>query len=406
MKYEFKKLFSSRLMWVALLITVGYMFLLPIREIYGNIGTNRITASNVKKVIEDTKKQGIPRDSVADYLRQKKAGIEPYIYGDGTQYEAVYGETAMEDFIAVASAADIAAYVYEDFPADRTATVNNMIYNSVSENKKDSPDMYTIRVNQKAVRQYNRAISLEFESTGIYSTTQYDIFNYSLWEFVMIAFCVTATVRMFSLDYSSGSFRLINTSKRTLKNLYAKQLLSVLSVMTAILLLQGIFELVTDIYVFGAGHFNLPIQQITEFEMCPYQITIAEFFIVKLLIKLLAYTFMISVTGMVTILLRKPLISNIVGILICGGGLLLNMIFYIALDKSEGNVQKILKIYNRIRTAIPQSMINSREYLSRFDRFNLFGFPVDRLAFCSILTVAVSTLCIFIGYKKCGRKEV
>ena len=51
MKYEYKKLFSSKLMLIMLALTLAYMIYLPVREVWGGIEENRKTYRSYENII-------------------------------------------------------------------------------------------------------------------------------------------------------------------------------------------------------------------------------------------------------------------------------------------------------------------------------------------------------------------
>ena len=169
------------------------------------------------------------------------------------------------------------------------------------------------------------------------------------------------------------------------------------------LLVQAVFEIVFGIYAYGAENFSLPLQQLPEFEYCPYMISIAEFYVIKYFVRLLSYTAVISVTALLSAAVKRPLAVNIVSLILSAGGLAANMALYIAIDKSEKNKSALIPVYDRLRTLLPQSLLNIREYLKSFDCFSLFGYPCSRIVFCAVLAVIISGGCAAAGYALSGR---
>ena len=385
MRYEFKKLFSSKLLLIMLALTLGYMVFLPVREVWGQVSELRERCGAYEEVIDTAKREG-------------KTYTELYEYSS-----SVLDENTGRDVGSILNAAGLLQYVTNGFRSDRTTLVRGMIYQNVAERAKSSPDSYLIRANEKAIAQYNRGTDLEFESTGINSSTYYSVFNYSMWEYVMLALCVMMTVRLFTLEHFSGAYRLVNTSRRTERSLFFRKYAAAVSVAAAVLLIQAVFEIGFGMYVFGAKNFSLPIQQIAEFEYCPYAISIAGFYLLKYFVRLICYTAVISVTALTAVLIKRPLIVNITALVISAGGLAANMALYITIDKSEKLRPELVSVYDRLRVFLPQSLLNIREYLKKFDCFSLFGYPCARIVFCGVLAVMISAGCAFLGYKLSGR---
>ena len=402
MKYEFKKLFASKLMWIMLALTLGYMVFLPLREVWGSVSDTRSTAKAYSEALEDAVLQGLTGDELRDRTDTLMINGVDALEQNKT-YTPKYSTTPMGDFIAMIKASDTMRYVERNFEADRKDLVRGMILQNTAERKKTSPDSYLICANEKAIEQYNRRIDLRPVSTGTDESIRYSIFNFSLWEYVMIALCVLMTVRLFSCEYSSGAFRIVNTSRRTVQSLFWRKYLTVLLTAGAVLAVQAVFELIFCMTVFGLGNLSLPIQQITVFEMCPFAISIAAFYIIKLLIRLLVYITLISVTAMITTLLRRPLLSVIITLPVTAGGLLANMVCYVMLNNSAEKRLGVLAAYDRLRTLLPQSLLNIREYINKFDCVSVFGQPVSRIVVCIFISVMISVGCAVGGYIQSGR---
>ena len=394
MKYEFKKLFSSKLMLIILALTLAYMIYLPVREVWGGIEENRKTYRSYENIIAkaqaDNKTYGELYEEIND------------IFANG-EAKPIYSDNAINDVGGIMFAADKLQYVTTGFESDRKELVKGMIYQNVTEQQKESPDKYLIRANKKAISQYNRRIALKFENTGINSSGYYSSFNYSMWEFVMISLCVMMTVRLFTLEYTTSAYRLVNTSRRTVQSLFFKKYLAVLSIAALVLLVQAVFEIGFGMYAYGAKNFSLPLQQIAEFEYCPYTVSIAGFYVIKYFVRLICYTAVISAAALIAVLIKRSLIVNIISIIISAGGLAANMALFVTIDKSEKSKSALIPIYDKLRIFLPQSLLNIREYLKGFDCFSLFGFPCSRIAFCIALAVIISLACAALGYIQSGK---
>ena len=400
MRYEYKKLFSSKLMWLVLILTFGYMAFLPLRELWANIENNRDLNKAYQASAADVKQN----DLTVDDLTEMQNEIYQNGLGENSgNYKARYGKNAVGDLYAISKTIDLMSYVQTGFEQDRRELLKGMLYQNNTEKQKADPDIYLIAANEKAISLYNHRVDLRLESTGISPDIRYSIFNYSMWEYVMIALCVLMTVRLFSCEYSSGAYRCVNTSKKTVQSLFFKKYIAVVSVAVGVLTVQAVFELVMGACVFGLKNLSLPIQQIQMYEYCPYAMSIAQFYLFKFLLKVLAYVTIISLCAFVTALVKRPLVSNIILLPISAGGLLANMVFFVKLDNSEKAAASVLAAYDRLRIFLPQSLLNFKEYIKKFDCFSLFGQPVSRLSACIFISLAVSVLCVIFGYKLSGR---
>jgi hypothetical protein len=400
MRYEYKKLFSSKLMWFVLLLTLAYMVFLPLREVWGNMGEMHQSAKTYETVIENVKLGGLTHSE----LSQMRNEIFQNGLGENSEnYKPKYSKSAVGDLVAIERASRLMSCCEGGFEQDRRELVKGMLWQNAAESRKQTPDSYLIKANEKAIELYNRRIDLKLQSTGLSNDIHYAIFNYSMWEYVMIALCVLMTVRLFSCEYSSGAYRTVNTSKKTVQSLFFKKYLAVISVAVCVLTVQAIFELVMGACVFGLKNLSLPIQQIQMYEYCPYAISIAQFYLFKFLLKVLAYVTIISLCAFVTTLVRRPLVSNIILLSVSAGGLLANMVLFVKIDNSEKYSLSVLSAYDRLRIFLPQSLLNFKEYIKKFDCFSLLSHPVSRLSACVCISLSICALCVIFGYKISGR---
>ena len=399
MKYEYKKLFGSRIMLFIIVLTLCYMIYLPLREVWKSATELGKRISTYETIISEARADN---KSYSDLYNEMNA-IFTSEHADSNSPKAKYSDDPFLDVSSISLAADQLQYVTTRFEFDRKKIVNGMLYQNNAEKQKADPDTYLISANEKAIELYNRRVDLRFESTGISPDIHYAIFNYSMWEYVMIALCVLMTVRLFSCEYSSGAYRCVNTSKKTVQSLFFKKYFAVVSVAVGVLTVRAVFELVMGACVFGLKNLSLPIQQIQMYEYCPYAMSIAQFYLFKFLLKVLAYVTIISLCSLVTALVKRPLISNIILLPISAGGLLANMVLFVKIDNAEKFSLSVLSAYDRLRIFLPQSLLNFKEYIKKFDCFSLFGHPVSRLSACIFISLVISALCVFLGYKISGR---
>ena len=400
MRYEFKKLFSSKLMWFVLLLTAAYMVFLPLREVWGSMAQMRESAESFEAVLDDVNTGGLTQDGLS---QMRNDIFQSGLGSNSGSYVPRYSRSAAGDLVAIERASGLMSYCGSGFEQDRREMVKGMVYQNAVESKKEQPDSYLIRANERAIEQYNRRVDLKLQSTGISADISYAAFNYSMWEYVMIALCVLMTVRLFSCEYSSGAFRTVNTSKKTVQSLFFKKYFAVVTVAVGVLAVQAIFELAMGALVFGLKNFSQPIQQIQMYEYCPYAMSIAQFYLFKFLLKVLAYVTIISLCAFVTTLVRRPLVANVILLPVGAGGLLANMVLFVKIDNAENFSLSVLAAYDRVRIFLPQSLLNFKEYIKKFDCFSLFGHPVSRLSACVFISLFISALCVILGYKFSGR---
>ena len=84
MRYEFKKLFSSKLMWFVLLLTAAYMVFLPLREVWGSMAQTRESAESFEAVLDDVNTGGLTQEELAKRVGVSQPAIAQYERGTAT----------------------------------------------------------------------------------------------------------------------------------------------------------------------------------------------------------------------------------------------------------------------------------------------------------------------------------
>ncbi len=383
---ELKKLFSSRLTWVALLLTLAYMIYLSYADWRG---MGKPDGNDGRQIVKFVDEIGVSND-----YNEINKNLEAY----WAKTESLSKES--KEYFDAASklydSASIARYVYVDFPEHRRNMVTELFYTVQNEKGKKDPDSYVLAYNEKALEYYNKYIPLEFKSTGMSNdryNLYYTLYNLSYWEVIMIAFIVIVTVRMFTMERTSGAYQLINTSRKNSRRLFFKKYAAVLAVCFLIRAVHFITEILY--YVRSAGFTNLylPIQQFTDFEGCPWQISIAGFIAVKEAAVLLMYGAFAALAALLSVLILNPLVSLIVNLVLLESGFL----FYRYAEF------KTTDAADKFRTYVPHALMNVKEYFIKFDYCNFFGVPVSRIAFCMAFTAFICIVSLALGFILSGR---
>jgi hypothetical protein len=207
------------------------------------------------------------------------------------------------------------------------------------------------------------------------------------------------------MDKITGAYQTVNTSKSGARGRFFRQFASCVFVFLSILILKSVIEIVVGIKNFGIENFSLPIQQWEMYEMCPFRLTIADFFVIKFLVKFLLYSTICSVTALISTVIKKPLIANISGVIVACGGLLLHMIFYNkCFQNPTSNLTNDLKIFNFFKTILPQGLLNVKTYFMNFDYTNFLGNPVNRLTITVTISAIILISTLVFGYVKSGKR--
>lgn len=396
MRFEIKKLVSSKYMIICFLILIVFFAVFAV-----NAYEDRITISQpYERLLSDISDNEQSDKTKLDLLKKKTEWLQRQCGEKGQEAvnsDGEYGENLVEDMILYSKAYEAMERYYVDFPENRKRIIIDSLYNISDEQKKEQPDTKIIEENRLVVEKYNRKIQMKLCDTGdVFNTLYY--FDNTIWDYAMIAFVIMLTVRMFTLDYSSGAYQIVFSTAGGKKKLFIKQYFTVCFAVSAVILVFSSCQLVFGYFFFGVKNFNLPIQMVDYFEFCPFLITIGEYFLIKLLCKVLLYITIISVTALLSISLRKAFSTMSVSLMLSVIPLIL-ITYYFTFTTGD-NVNALNKnygTYKTLQTFVPQSLLNIKTYFNSFDYVDLHIMYVPRIVCCVAVSLMITVGCFLLG---------
>lgn len=398
---EIKKLFSSWYMYICFFIVIVYFAMFVVSATRSREQDNSREAYNnaYEKFLSEIRESGKSGDEICTELYNKCENItyEVNELGDKAfEVEGEYGANLMIDSFIYRAAYSTADYVYKTFPNNRTYLIEDAVYNIFEEENNSNPNKTTIRTNEIVIEKYNKVIELEMVATGSIEDT-YRYFDDTTWEFAAVALFIMITVRILTMDFSSGTYRMIFTSKKGQRRLFVRQYTSILLIVTVMAVIAALVQLIVGITYFNIGDLSAPIQIYSEYEFCPYVISLGTFLFIKLLCKLLFYYTVVAITALVSVLFRKQLPSLAVSIIITLSPLIILRYFYQCTTEYIGGLSFEYRAYNLLRTILPQGLLNIKGYFISFDYISLFGIPVNRLYLTIFISVFILITCFAIS---------
>lgn len=387
---ELRKLFSSVSILICLAVTIAFLAVF-IFQAYRSRYTD---TEEYKKFLSEI----LEEDDVYSYLSSKKKMLESNLMemGDDELFgqPGDYAENLMGDYLLYVKASGKADYVYTQLPQDRINIVKDSLYHIADENKKDVPDYGTIRQNERIIALYNRIVPCSLSNSGSLEQTML-FFDNTLWDYVFIALIVILTVRMFMMDISCGAFRLIYTSINGRRILFRRQLSAVVAVGVVFIAVQSICQFLCGYFFFDTCDMTLPLQIFPEFEFCPYQISLGEFFAIKFLGKCLFYVSLITSIAWITIISRKVTLCLVSGLMI---GIVpvigLTSFFLYSLDRDANAAQLKYRVYDFFRMVTPHALLNPQTYFRSYDEIMLGNLFINRFVMaCTISTLIIILSC-------------
>lgn len=243
-----------------------------------------------------------------------------------------------------------------------------------------SKNSYIAKYQRKVIELYDTAknnVKIGFEYTrGWDDYFSYDVVN--IFIFIMVITVGTAT---FMEEKASGFLPLLRSSKngRT-KTAIAK----ISSVLFSTLITVLLFSLESWIIILITVGYSNPMNAIQSFDMflyCPYILTVGEYFLISLAIRLLTFFMSVSTILIISVLVYNYILTYILGFCLLGAGLIINVI-----NLSSDNP---LNILNFLDAAGATTMFE------RYRAYNFFDKEVGSIELTIVVFVALSAVLLF-----------
>ncbi len=367
-------------MWIIFGIVLAYLgiyIIVPVDD--GKMYPN---SQHLNELLNTLNERGMTHDGQIEFCRAKQEEISSRAFGENRQDKGEYTDTIYDDYILLDCAVDALERIYNEIPEYRTAVVKDALRNITEENAKSEPDMGVIRMNSLAVKKYNRIVDCEVRYFGHFNMVC-DFYDDEPWDYVMIFFAVILTARMFTLDISRGSFKMVFSSKNGRIKLFTKQLSACFLVVGGIILLHTLIGISIGAICYGVNDFSLPVQMAAPFCACPFAMSIDGYYAVRTAGKLLFYFSCVTFTALAAILSKRTLPTAAAGVIFCLAPAVLMSRLYVA-AKNEYTAITAQKTLNALKCFVPQSFLNIKTFFEDFDYAEIFGFPMSRIicVFC------------------------
>ncbi len=397
MRFELKKLFSSRLMLISLLMCAALLGVFVFRTVKYNIDVGK-SLSQRQEYIESIS-SGKSSAEIRAYILARESELNEQIAASDEEYPA----KLMNELFICQTIRQRLDFIEKDFPSHRRALIKDAISAAEREREKAAPDQSVITLNELAAEKYNTVIDMKLTESGKLSELLVYLDNI-YWDYAMMLLAVIIAVRMFTLDYSTGAYRVINSEIKSKGRLFWSQLAAAYSVTAAVVIISAVSQLIVGVLCFGITDLSLPLQQFEGFEYCPYIITLGGFLAIKLCLKLLFYLFVTAVSALASVLTKKAgaavPVSALVTIM---PQIIMTMLFIYVSGENASALDSRYIAFDRLRIVLPQSFLNLKTYFYRFDYITVAGFAVSRLVSAALLTCLITFVCIITAFKKYAR---
>lgn len=397
MKGEFKKLFSAKLLLMMMCIPMALSVLFTL-----NAAKSKTESSpGREKLLNDVINMGLSGEETIAYLEKMARQTLQDPNTPGT-----YEDTLQGDWVDYQMLLEGAKKIYQQFPQVRKNLVIEAQEKVLSAQAEDPPNEKAIRENSHVVELYNRVAPCELRSPGSGWSAMSLFFDKPIWNYIMIALAVMIAVRVFTIDTSTGAYRIVYATKKGHWQLFCKQLLVTFTVVAVPVLVHFGCPILSGACSFGLENLDLPVQQLMVFEFCPYQISVLEFLALRFGVILLFYLMVAAIAILMTVLMRKMLPAFAVSLVLT----LAPLIGVQALAGAQDDVGLLdlrSKVYGIVRTVTPQCLLDINPYFEAYDCVDLYFEQCWRLGICIFITVLITLGCVLLSclcYGKARRR--
>lgn len=372
-RFEFKKLFIKK----ALIVITAFMCLFNIinivrhYNIYGGSGSNA-SINKAAYTVYTIYKGELTEEKLAeiDRLRAQADNVlSPFGSGDfSTEYdpEKYYSGYAYGDAgIFYELSEEVYRLTgYSDSISELSSQAEELLKNSyISE--------YYQKINQKTVDIYGeRELTVLTHNQGIS-----DFFDYRFSSVLCIILLIIGTVLIFTADKDTDTNIYLESSVNGKGKSAAAKLIAAGIYALFITLLFFVTDLISFTILLRIDGFEQPVYSLSNYFSTPYTMPIWQFIILYFLFRLLGFCCITSLAALLTVILKKPILS-VIGSFIFFVAMMFLKTFCLTEDKRWVN------LFN------PLVPITAPKYIKRYDTLNILSEP--------IMFINAALLCIII----------
>lgn len=428
---EFKRILQSKIFIILLVLTLMYFVYLTV------IWFNRSEINRIKKTSEETNSfiaesisqlDGQNNIQLHDGLEQELKELDAWIFTYINEHEDELHTYAEEhdglwppmppEYLEKQARWDIVYssfhamdYQYYEYPQLVQATLIKA-FTAISSSQTSK---YTVRLNQKAVDTYNIVKDFSLLDTSPLEywmskyTMAYDIFYIVL----AIAFLFLAT-DVFCYENTKRLEGIVFTTKYGRKKLFSSKLISLLAIAFSVMLIFTVVDICLAYYCMGSQLINEPIQALSDYKSCVFNITILEFILCCNMLRYLVLVLVICVSAAISQLSRKVYISTVINIILmfCMFALFIHASRFEVTDLSNFESEDFSAIttyygdrfvlFEKLRSLLPSCLTRPYLYFEKFDYINVANYPITRLTTCLTVTIALTLVFTVFAYFRFG----
>ena len=305
-----------------------------------------------------------------------------------------FGATLMEDYSISMDAAAMAQYLLLDYPEKMIETVNasRETLSRLNENE------YAAKEQQKIISQYNRVRRFKLRSNEAAGTWLSMQSNYIYFGILLLLALIVISAECFTCEYSHGMNGMVFATPNGRLRLFLVKLLAMVIVAVTTVLLYAVAELFVSIYNMGAQTLGEPLQVISDFQGCPFSITIGGYIAAKHILLLLLLFAALGVSAFVCAFIKRGFPSMMISALPFAAGVFV----WVYMLRRLNNVF-VSQHLSTLRIWLPICFIDIKYYFEKFDCFDFFGIPTERFIVCAAVCVLIFVLTTMLAAVRYGK---
>ncbi len=388
-KYEFEKLKGIKYAWIMLILCLLANAGLCI---YQTKDAGNIPVSELERILEIYK--GDPQTLIdykaeIDAWKKKRNEIMDYYFSQGIfdfpqeTWENKYTSDDITDEALIGALFSSIDYIENGYD-ERVQTV---IYSAVK-NRKNLISMglsekdYTVKFQDETLKVYGTIagnVDIDLEIANGWD----DYFGYNAVNIFIFICVLIFGVSVFGVEQSSGFINIVRLSKNGRARTAAAKLATMVALTLAVVLLFTLSTLAVFALRTGLSSASNALQAFEEFALCPFQITVGDYFWLALGFKFFAFVLFAIAVMALSLLLRELMLTYIGGAAFLG----VNFILYLAEYSNPTNPWRNLNLL---------AVTFVHPFFKSYKALNLFGNVVDYISF--FLAVFSVFIAVFVTY--------
>jgi len=214
--------------------------------------------------------------------------------------------------------------------------------------------------------------------------------------FLFTAFLLLLVIApVFSNERVTGMDSIILSSRNGRVKVVTAKLAASVIFASVFVIVYNLSQLAGYIGVGGAMGWDAPLKSILGYALCPYNITILQFFLIQLVLQLLGSIMLTAAIAFVSSVSRSSLASFFISLLVIFYPYILGVLLRISAEW----LQPLIDL-SMLKLAV------AHDAFAAFKAFNLFGSPVLYINVLIPLVIAMGIIFILLTYRQVRRQQV